>query len=485
MDASGDDGLELSVPEMRAFGHRAVEVVIEHLATLPDRPVAQVARRAEVEAKLREPLPRTASPWEMVLGQVQEDVLANVRHLDHPRFLALVPGPSNFVSTLADLLATGFNVFSGTWVEASGPAEVELVAIDWLREACGLPPEAGGVFVSGGSIANLTALAVARDVQRGGQDGRATVYFSDQTHRTVERALRVLGFGNEQVRVLPSDEKGRLMVPSLVDALDASPDEGRRPLCVVANAGTTNTGAVDPLDEIAAVCRERGLWLHVDGAYGAAAVFSSAARPPLAGLEHADSIAIDPHKWLFQPYEIGCLLLRERHALSRCFRLLPEYMQDVAPGEEEVNFCDYGLQLSRRFNALKLWMSLKVFGADAFENAIDHGIALAESAEEILAASPAWEVVTPAQLGVVTFRYASEGPSPAGDGLQQEIAARIVADGYAVVATTRFKGRTVLRLCTINPRTTVADVAEVLHRLERHGQQASRQGGGSVGREGR
>ena len=481
MGAPGRKRLELPAEEMRALGRQAVEIIVEHLTTLPDRPVARIASRAEAEAKLREPLPRRASPWPTVLGQVEADVLANVRHLDHPRFLALVPGPSNFVSVVADLLASGLNVFTGTWVEASGPAEVELVAIDWLREACGLPSEAGGVFVSGGSMANLTALAVARDTQPQEQDRRATFYFSDQTHRTVQRALAVLGFRSEQVRMLPSDDRGRLVVPALVQALDAAPEQHRHPICVVANAGTTNTGAIDPLEEIAAVCRQRGLWLHVDGAYGAAVAFSSAARPQLAGLDQADSITVDPHKWLFQPYEIGCLLVRDRHALSRCFRLLPEYMQDVAPGLEEVNFCDYGLQLSRRFNALKLWMSLKVFGADAFEEAIDHGIALAKSAEELLAASPVWEIVTPAQLGIVTFRFAVEGPGSTVDWLQQEIAARVIAEGYAVVTTTRFGGRTVLRICTINPRTTIPDVAEGLRRLERHGREASRRAGLSVG----
>jgi aromatic-L-amino-acid decarboxylase len=200
---SGDSRLQLSIEEMRALGHQAVELIVEHLTTLAHKAVGRTASRAQVEARLREPLPRTASPWERVLGQVQEDVLANVRHLDHPRFLALVPGPSNYVSVIADLLATGFNVFTGTWVEASGPAEVELVVIDWLREACGLPPEAGGVFVSGGSIANLTALAVARDVQPGRADGTATFYFSDQTHRTVPRALAVLGISEGQMRMLP------------------------------------------------------------------------------------------------------------------------------------------------------------------------------------------------------------------------------------------------------------------------------------------
>ena len=473
--SSGDGRLQLSGEEMRALARLAVDLVVEHVETLGERPAARTAGRADLESRLREPLPRHGSPWPEVLRRVQQDVLAEIRHLDHPRFLAQVPGPSNFVSVVADLLATGFNVFTGTWIEASGPAEVELVVIDWLREACGLPPEAGGLFVSGGAAANLTALALARDAHGGGLDPRATVYLSDQTHATVRRALAVLGFAEDQLRVLASDARGRLVVRPLAEQLVADRADGRHPLCVVANAGTTNTGAVDPLEELARVCREHNLWLHVDGAYGAAAAFSSRARPVLAGLERADSITLDPHKWLFQPYEVGCLLVRDPEALRRCFRLMPEYMQDVAPGLEEVNFCDYGLQLTRRFNALKLWMSFQVFGAEEFERAIDHGLDLAAAAEAMLADSSAWEVVTPAQLGVVTFRYVGEDGDLDDDALQTGIAARVTAEGTAVVTTTRFGGRNALRLCTINPRTTVGDVAEVVRALERHGRKAQQE----------
>jgi aromatic-L-amino-acid/L-tryptophan decarboxylase len=464
--------LRLTPDEMRSLGYRAVDLVVGHLETLATRPVGGPTGRSELEARLREPLPRRGSAWATVLRQAEDDVLAHVRHLDHPRFFAQVPGPGNFVGAVADLVASGLNVFAGTWIEASGPAEVELVVVDWLREACGFPPSAGGLFVSGGSLANLTALALARHARVGGPDPAAVVFCSDQAHSSVRRALAVLGFTATQVRTVPSDPLGRLRVASLVDDLDRSAAEGWRPFCVVATAGTTNTGAVDPLAELASVCADRGLWLHVDGAYGAAAAFAPRGRERLAGMEWADSLVLDAHKWLFQPYEAGCLLVREPALLRDAFRVTPEYLLDVTAGPEEVDFCDYGLQLTRRFNALKVWMSLKVFGADAFAEAVERGLARADDVEALLSSSPRWEVVTPAQLGIVTFRYVPEAGRwlpDALDHLQRRIAGRLVADGSATIATTAFGGRTVLRLCTINPRTTGDDVALTLSALERFG----------------
>ena len=464
--------LTLSPDEMRKLGYRAVDLIVEHLESLHARPVGGPVGRAELEAKLRETLPRKESAWSAVLRQLQDDVLAHIRHLDHPRFFAQVPGPGNFVGAVADFVASGLNVFTGTWIEASGPAEVELVVVDWLREVCGLPPPAGGLFVSGGSLANLTALALARHARLGRPDPAAIVVCSDQAHSSVRRALTVLGFTAAQVRTVPSDEFGRLRVASLVEELDRAAAEGRRPFCVVASAGTTNTGAVDPLSELASLCADRGLWLHVDGAYGAAAAFAPRGRKRLAGIELADSLVLDPHKWLFQPYEAACLLVRNPALLRDAFRVTPEYLHDVTAGPEEVNFCDLGLQLTRRFNALKVWMSLKVFGAEAFAEAVQHGLNRAEEAEALLSASPRWEVVTPAQLGIVTFRYRPETgrwPPAALDELQRRIAGRLAADGFASIATTTFGGRSVLRVCTINPRTTGDDVAHTLAALERFG----------------
>ena len=247
---------------------------------------------------------------------------------------------------------------------------------------------------------------------------------------------------------------------ALAEAVAEDRAAGKAPFCVIANAGTTNTGAVDPLPELARFCAAEGLWLHADGAYGAAAMLSERGRRALAGIEAVDSLSLDPHKWLFQPFESGCVILRERRLLRDTFRILPDYLQDAHGLREEVNFCDYGIELTRSFRALKLWMSLKVFGAAAFRSAIDRGFELAGIAERRLRESEQWEILSPAQMAIVAFRRVGD------DLLNQRIAAELKASGYAMLSTTTLGGRVALRLCTINPRTTEADIVETISRLE-------------------
>jgi glutamate/tyrosine decarboxylase-like PLP-dependent enzyme len=462
--------LELSREQMRALGYRVIDQLVEHFASLPEKPVTRMASRSDLEARLREPLPELGTDVNQALDQLQRDVWSNMMHLDHPRFFAFVPSPSNFVSAMAGALVAGLNPFAGTWLEASGPTQIELVTADWLRQLIGFPETAGGHFVTGGSAANLTALAVARHVKLDDQSENGVIYFSDQTHSSIERALKLLGFARVQMRKLKSDEQYRLPVHELQQAIRQDRAAGKRPFCVVANAGTTNTGTVDPLPRLAELCMHEGLWLHVDGAYGAAAILSNTGRSLLAGLELADSLSLDPHKWLFQPYEIGCVLVRNAAFLKQTFHLLPEYLEDTSRAEEEVNFYEQGIQLTRSFRALKLWLSLKVFGVAAFRAAVERGISLAELAEQTLRQSSCWEVASPAQLGIVAFRFVGEGISADElNTLNQRLIERTIQDGFAFVSSTILKGRTVLRLCTINPRTTDEDVIATIQRLEQYG----------------
>ncbi|HEU0013601.1 MAG TPA: aminotransferase class V-fold PLP-dependent enzyme [Longimicrobium sp.] len=459
--------IELHPDEMRALGYRVVDTIVEHLSGLPDRPVARMSTRAELETRLREPPPEQGRAWSDVLDRVRRDVLGPMTPVTHPRFFAYVPSPGNFVGAMADALVSGLNPFAGAWVTASGAAEVELVTVDWLRQLCGLPAGAGGAFVSGGSMANLTALAVARHQRLGDDFGRAVVYCSDQAHSSVQRGARVLGFRADQVRTLASDDAYRLPPDALAAAVDQDRAAGRTPFCVVASAGTTNTGAVDPLADIARICRARGLWLHVDGAYGAAAAITPAGAALLEGMGDADSITLDPHKWLFQPFECGCVLVRQAVHLKDAFRLVPEYLRDSDLSTEEVNFRDWGVQLTRDFKALKLWMTVQVFGMEAIRAAVDWGIHLAEAAERELRAMEGWEIATPAQLGIVTFRHVARGMGDGGtDDHQRAIAAALLRDGYAMLSTTELRGRAVLRLCTINPRTTEDDVRGTVRHLD-------------------
>jgi glutamate/tyrosine decarboxylase-like PLP-dependent enzyme len=463
------DRLTLPPEEMRCLGYAVIDMLVEHVCRVGEKQVTRKEGRERLEDLLREPLPDVGTDAGTVLKRLQRDVFDNIMHLDHPRFFAFVPSPSNYVSVMADALASGFNVFAGTWLEASGPAQIELVTVDWLRQACGLPDSAGGLFVSGGSMANLTALVVAMHV-RLSQPKRAVFYCSDQTHSSIERGLRVLGFRPGQLKKIRSDAEFRLDLGALVGTVDADRSRGLEPFCVVANAGTTNTGAVDPLVDLATYCRAEGLWLHVDGAYGASAVLCERGRRSLQGLGRADSLTLDPHKWLFQPYEIGCLLVRDNRWLKDAFHILPEYLLDTTGQDEEVNFGDCGIQLTRGFRALKLWMSLQVFGRSGFEEALNRGFDLAELVESTVAEMPDWEVVTPAQMGVVTFRCAPRRGAPERwDELNRGLVGAMMADGYAMISSTVLRGKTVLRMCTINPRTTETDIRETLARLDRMG----------------
>ena len=456
-----NDRLEFSPERMREIGYRVVDRLVEHLATLPDQRVGSKGDPAKLLAALNEPAPENGTEFETVLEQLERDILTNTMHVNHPRFFAYVPGPGNFVGAMADALISGYNVFAGTWISGSGPAAVELTVIEWLRTACGFPKGSGGLFVSGGTMANLTALVVARQVGLGDSVDGATVYFCDQAHSSLEKALRVIGVPAGNIRKIACDEDYRLPVGELERAIERDRAAGKRPFCVIASAGTTNTGAIDPLREISRVCKAQHMWLHVDGAYGAAAVISQRGRDLMGGLELADSLSLDPHKWLFQPFEIGCVLVRDVSQLRDAFLILPEYLKDTQQYSAEFNFTDHGLQLTRGFRALKLWMSIKVFGMAAIRAAVERGFALAEFTEARLREMPGWEIVTPAQMGIVCFRFKG-----ADDAAHLRLVQAILRDGFALITSTILRGRTVLRTCTINPRTSEADIEDTLKRLD-------------------
>jgi glutamate/tyrosine decarboxylase-like PLP-dependent enzyme len=455
---------------MRELGHHVVDLVVDHLVGIREEPAARRARRADLEAALREPIPESGSDPRVVLDRVMREILPWTARVDHPRFFAFVPGPGNYVGFLADALASGFNVFAGTWLGASGPAMVEIVTVDWLRQLCGFPDDSRGLFVSGGSMASLTALTVARDTKLGERIADGVAYASDQTHSAVARALRVLGLPPSRLRLLQVDDEFRLRPRDLTRAIAEDRAAGRTPFCVIANAGTTNTGSVDPLPELADICAAEGLWLHADAAYGGGALLTERGRVALAGIERADSLALDPHKWLFQPFEIGCVLVRDGRLLAEVFRARPEYLRDVHRPEEEereVHFSDLGVQLTRGFRALKLWMSLQVFGLAAFREAVERGIANAEVAEARIASSGLWRIVSPARLGTVAFGWAPRGVSEEEqDAVTHALAEASLADGFAFLSSTVLRGRPALRICALNPRTTETDIVETIGRLE-------------------
>ena len=466
--------LELSPEEMRTLGYQVIDLLVDHYQTINQKPVKAYgsSSREAMEQQFREPIPLHGMDPDELLEMVQRDILEQNYHRMHPRDFAYVTAPGNFIGVLADTLAAGYNIFGGAWISSPSGAMIELVTIDWLRQLMGMPESTGGIFTTGGSIANLTGLAVARHIKLGHDMQNSTIYLSDQTHASVPKALRTLGFGDDNICTIEVDENFRINLDRLIQQITDDRAQGKNPFCIVANAGTTNTGAVDPLSELAAICKQENLWYHIDGAYGAAAAFTEKGKVALCGIELADSLAIDPHKWLFQPYDIGCTLIRDRRHLWETFNVAAEYLKNlVDPTLQEVNFYDYGLQMSRSFRALKLWMTIKAFGFEAMQAAIEHGIILAESIEQELRKSPKWQIITPAHLGIITFRYHKEGLSNlALDDLNERISQQIIQDGFAFIATTTLRGQSVLRMVTINPRTTHDDIVQTIRRMEAFGE---------------
>ena len=396
--------LSLTADEMRHYGYKVVDLLVNHFVHLPNKKPVAINSKSQSGDILGESPPSHGTNPEDVLQFVMKNVLSNGDFLQHQKFYSYCPSPSNFISTMADSLATGFNVFSGAWVTSPGATNVEVVCVNWLLEMFGLPiKEGGGLFTSGGSMANMTGIVTARDVKCGDSTAIGVLYISDQAHSSVPKAAKVIGLKDHQIVVIPTNSDYTMNVVSLMLAIKRDKIDGRLPFCVVATAGTTNTGAVDSLDLIAEVCADNDLWFHVDAAYGGAAILSDK-KHKFKGIEFADSIAVDPHKWLFQPYEIGCLLIREHKLLASVFSVSPDYLRDISVNTGEINFSNRGIQLTRQFRALKFYMSIKTFGLDSFRSAINSGISLAESVEEYLENRLSWEIMSKAELAVINFR---------------------------------------------------------------------------------
>lgn len=459
--------------EMRRSGYQVVDAIVDRWANLAEGPPWQGAAREVTEPLLHGPPPDTGQPLEPLLETILRDVMPFAGRIDHPRFLAFIPSSPSWASVLASFLINGFNVFQGTWLESSGPSQIEVTVTDWFREWLGYPPGAGGLFTSGGSAANLIALVTAREAA--GNPPSGTVYVSEQTHASVVRAARIAGIDGTRVRHLPVDADFRIVPPGLREAVRRDRENGLAPFCVIANAGTTNTGAIDPLAEIAHIAADEGLWYHIDAAYGGFAVLDPNTRPLLSGLELGDSISLDPHKWFFQPYETGCLMVRDVARLESAFRMLPEYLQDADWGPEHVNFCDRGLQLTRIFRALRVWLSVQRYGVGAHRREIARAIELAQRTEARIRAEPELEMLSPQSLGVVCFRYVGHPAAarPDLDELNREIQRRIVQSGHVMMSSTRLAGRFSLRFCILNTRTTAADVDLAIDGILRTGRELS------------
>jgi aromatic-L-amino-acid/L-tryptophan decarboxylase len=430
-------------------------------------PIGRTAAPPAMSALLAGPAPEHGRPFAEALGRFEEQIAPFALRADHPRFLAFIPGAPAFPSVLGDWLCAAANFFCGVWLEAAGPTQVELTVLDWFKEWLGYPRQAHGLLTGGGSEANLIALAVARDRLDFVDRGRSVLYVSAQRHLSIDRAAMVLGLHPNQVRPILDGPDLKAHAEPLRALVRRDREAGRLPWAVVANAGSTNTGAIDPLDDLANVCGEHGLWFHVDAAYGWAAVLTPEGRQELAGIEAADSITLDPHKWLAQTFDAGCLLVRDGRLLTKTFHLRPDYMQDVVPAEGEINFADCGIALTRRFRALKIWFSVQTLGASWFRELVARCCRLADYALGRLEAAD-FEILSARQLSVICFRYRQAGVTEADlDEMNQRICRELLAGKRAFLSSTRVRGKFALRMCFVNWRTTSRDVDEIVAELVR------------------
>jgi glutamate/tyrosine decarboxylase-like PLP-dependent enzyme len=456
--------LEVDRDTMRAMAARVSDLVTTHLASLRDQPVRTSLSRREAKklvGAIAPTAPEQGIGFDRALDELAERVLPYHAREPHPHFLGYVPSIPTFPAVLGDWIATGYNIFAGVWPIASGPNEIELVVLDWFRQWLGMPNGTSGLLTSGGSTATLMAVVAARHA-RVGEDAtllpRLTLYTSTQAHSAVARAAWMAGISRKNVRVLPTDDCWRLRADTVQSAVAADRAAGLEPFCVVASAGTTNTGAVDDVSGIAELCERESLWLHVEAAYGAFAAVTARGGEMLRGIERADSVVLDPHKWLFVPFECACLLARDPGTLKSAFHIFPEFLKDVAPGEEEVNFADYGEQLSRYSRALKIWLSVRTFGLAPIRAMIERGITLAEYAESIVRREESLEVLSPAQLGILCFRVHPPGVDDRAelDALNERVNARV--NERFLISSTKINGMFSLRMCTHNWRTREGDI---------------------------
>ena len=482
--------LDISPAEMHELSSRVTQLVTEYFSEVSNLSVFPETRGGDTIAKIGTALPLAGEPLEQLLDDCRT-IIANSRHNGHPRFFGYVASPATPPGAFADLIASALNANQTSWRSGPAATEIERTVINWLAALIGYASDdrpAHGLLTSGGSMANLTALLMAHRAKSGldvaskglwNSAAPMTIYASDQIHMSILKAADILGLGRAQARLVPCDDRFRLNVTALRQAIAGDLEIGLKPFCVVGSAGTVNTGAVDPLDQIADVATEFNLWFHIDGAYGALAALDETKRPLFRGLERADSISLDPHKWLYVPIDSGCLLFRDEARARAAFSFDgADYIKVHEQNEAEAfAFWNYGPELSRRFRALKIWLTLRYYGVNRIARTITEDNAIAAYLGEQVEAATDFELLATPELSICCFRYVppafqsrlqgtDEATHAAADAeldqLNTQIMNAVQRGGRAYLSSATIRGKFALRACITNFRTTRADIDQTL-----------------------
>jgi len=461
---------DIDAQDFRAAAHRVADMIADYLQGVERYPVFPPLQPGDVAQRLPASPPEEAEPLSLILDEYASLIEPNVTHWNHPGFFAYFAVTGSGPGVLGEALAAALNVNTMLWRTGPASTELEVLVCDWLRQMIGLPPVFGGHINDTASMSTLIALGAARhrlpglEVKQHGLAGRSevprlTIYASDQAHASVDKAAIMLGLGLGQVRKISVDEAYRMRPAALAAAVANDRALGCLPVAVVATAGTTSTTSVDPLSDVAAVCREQGLWLHVDAAYAGAAAICPELRPAFAGLEQADSIVVNPHKWLFTPIDCSVLLLRDAAVVRDAYSVVSAYLRSEEPSG--TNLMEYGIQLGRRFRALKLWMVIRAFGVEGMRARIRAHCALAREFADWVRADPGFEVMAPVPFSTVCFRARGGNEAGIDDELNRRLLEMVNHDGAVLLSSTELSGRVVLRVALGNIRTERRHVEKV------------------------
>lgn len=465
------ENLAFPADQIREMGAAALELVANYYDTLSQRDVVRPTTSAKLRGLIDEPAPTGPTAFPELLSTVRTVIEQYSRHNGHPRFFGYVSSPGNAVNTVGSMIAAALNINVTCWRSGPAAAEMELLTIRWMKEMLGFPSEGAGLLVSGGSMANFAGIAAARsakfpNVVREGMREGLRLYASSEAHFSIRKAAAMLGIGAANVRVVPTDDCLRMDLAELDRLVREDRSAGRIPFCVVASAGTAGTGAIDPIGPIADFASAQELWLHVDGAYGGIAALAPSAREALSAIGRADSVSLDPHKWLYLPVGCGCVLYRDPAAARAAFSENADYTRVIGlEDDESFAFWDYGPELSRPFRALDLWMLIKSAGTKALSEAIEENIACARYFADLIRDTGDFEMLAPVDLSIFCFRY--RPPDFRGDlnELNENLMLALQRGGSSYVSNAMVRDHFALRGCVLNHRTTRADMKRLLDDL--------------------